>query len=147
MLEELGYEFINIGAGAVISAMTGLPDNETITLTESVMVSKWFADALTIPVTVDVDACFGGIVQVERAVKEYIHAGIAGIRMEDQPFIGKRFGGMVGKELLPVEEAVAKFRIAVDTRNEIDPDFQIIARCEALTASNSRGLDEAIERL
>jgi 2-methylisocitrate lyase-like PEP mutase family enzyme len=115
MLEDLGYEFINIGAGAVIGAMTGLPDNGTITMTESVTISKWYADALRIPVIVDVDACFGGILQVERAVKEFIHAGVAGIRMEDQPFLGKRFGGMVGKELLPLEEAVAKFRIAVDT--------------------------------
>jgi 2-methylisocitrate lyase-like PEP mutase family enzyme len=127
--------------------MTGLPDNGTITMTESVTISKWYADALRIPVIVDVDACFGGILQVERAVKEFIHAGVAGIRMEDQPFLGKRFGGMVGKELLPLEEAVAKFRIAVDTRNQLDPDFQIIARCEALTAANSRGLEEAIERL
>ena len=61
--------------------------------------------------------------------------------------IGKRFGGMVGKEVIPIKEAVAKFRVAVDVRDSLDPDFQIIARCEALTASNSRGLPEAIERM
>ena len=54
---------------------------------------------------------------------------------------------MAGKEVIPIGEAVAKYRVAVDTKNALDPDFQIIARCEALAASNSQGLSEAIERM
>jgi 2-methylisocitrate lyase-like PEP mutase family enzyme len=49
--------------------------------------------------------------------------------------------------MLPLEEALLKYRVAVDTKNAIDPDFQIVARCDALTASNSRGVPEAIERM
>jgi 2-methylisocitrate lyase-like PEP mutase family enzyme len=147
MLEALGYEYTFSAGGVTGSAMLGMPDNGTIGLTELVWASKLIADAVEIPVAVDTDACFGGIFHVERAVKELIQAGLAGMRIEDQPFIGKRFGGMVGKEVIPLEEAVAKYRVAVDTRNRLDPDFQLIARCEALTASNARGLPEAIERL
>jgi 2-methylisocitrate lyase-like PEP mutase family enzyme len=54
---------------------------------------------------------------------------------------------MVGKEVIPVEDMVAKIRVAVDTKNRIDPDFQIIARCDALGAHNAGTLEETIERM
>jgi 2-methylisocitrate lyase-like PEP mutase family enzyme len=147
MIEAAGFEYTYVAGGATGSSMLGMPDNGTISLTEFVWMAKLIADAVDIPVAADVDACFGGIFHVQRAVTELIRAGLAGIRIEDQPFIGKRFGGMAGKEVIPTAEAVAKYRVAVDTRNGLDPDFQIIARCEALTASNSKGLPEAIERM
>jgi 2-methylisocitrate lyase-like PEP mutase family enzyme len=147
VLEALGYEYTFSAGGVTGSAMLGMPDNGTISLYEMVWMSKLIADAVDIPVAVDADTCFGGIFQVERTVRELIQAGLAGIRIEDQPFIGKRFGGMVGKEVIPIDEAVAKFRVAIDTKDRLDPDFQVIARCEALTAVNARGLPEAIERM
>jgi 2-methylisocitrate lyase-like PEP mutase family enzyme len=148
MLAEMaGFEYTYAAGGATGSSMLGMPDNGTIGLMEFVWMAKLVNDAVTIPVACDVDACFGGIFHVERAAQELINNGLAGMRIEDQPFIGKRFGGMVGKEVVPIPEAVAKYRVAVDVRNSLDPDFQIIARCEALTASNSKGLSETIERM
>jgi len=147
LMERAGFEYTYAAGGATGSSMLGMPDNGTIGLMEFVWMAKLVGDAVTIPVACDVDACFGGIFHVERAASELIRAGLAGMRIEDQPFIGKRFGGMVGKEVIPIPEAVAKYRVAIDVKNSMDPDFQIIARCEALTASNSRGLSEAIERM
>jgi len=147
LIEAAGFEYTYAAGGVTGSAMLGMPDNGTISLTEFVYMAKQIGDAVDIPVACDVDTCFGGIFHVERATNELIRAGLAGMRIEDQPFIGKRFGGMVGKEVIPLKEAVAKYRVAIDVRNELDPDFQIIARCEALTAANSRGLPETIERL
>lgn len=147
LIEAAGFEYTYAAGGVTGSSMLGMPDNGTIGLMEFVWMAKLIADAVSIPVAADVDTCFGGIFHVQRAVNELIRAGLAGIRIEDQPFIGKRFGGMAGKEVIPIAEAVAKYRVAVDTRNALDPDFQIIARCEALTASNSKGLPEAIERM
>lgn len=147
MLDALGFDTFYVGAGAVIGPILGRPDNGTITMTESVQISKYFVDAVDIPVWTDADACFGGIFQVQRAVEEYIKVGVAAITIEDQPYLGKRFGGMVGKEVLSLPDAVAKIRVAADTRNALDPDFQIIARCDALTAVNAGGLSESIERL
>jgi len=146
-LEELGFEGLILGAAAVLAPILGRVDNGTITMTESVMVSKWFADAVSIPCLTDTDACFGGIFQVQRAVKEFIQAGVAGIIMEDQPFLTKRMGAVAGKEVLPIEEAVAKLRVAVDVRDELSPDFQIVGRCDALTAVNADGMRETITRL
>jgi 2-methylisocitrate lyase-like PEP mutase family enzyme len=147
ILEDLGFEGLILGAAAVLSPILGRVDNGTISLTESVMVSKWFADAVRIPCITDTDACFGGIFQVQLAVKEFIQAGIAGIVMEDQPFLTKRMGAVAGKEVVPIEDAVAKLRVAIDVRDEICPDFQITARCDALTAVNANGLAETIKRL
>jgi 2-methylisocitrate lyase-like PEP mutase family enzyme len=147
LIEAAGFEYTYVAGGVTGSAMLGMPDNGTIGLTEFLWMAKLIADAVTIPVAADVDTCFGGIFHVERAVSELIRAGLAGIRIEDQPFIGKRFGGAAGKQVIPIAEAVAKYRVAVDTRNALDPDFQVVARCEAITASNSRGLPEAIERM
>ena len=147
MLELLGYETFYVGAGAVIGPIVGRPDNGTITATESVQVSKWFVDAVSIPVWTDTDACFGGIFQVESAVRDLIKVGVAAITIEDQPFLGKRFGGMVGKEVVPIDEAIAKIRVASDVRDSLDVDFQIVARCDALTATNAGSLSETIDRL
>ena len=53
---------------------------------------------------------------------------------------------MQGKQLVSIEEAAGKYRAAVDAKNELDPDFVIIARCDARTAANG-GLDEVVRRL
>lgn len=147
ILADLGFEGLILGAAAVLAPILGRVDNGTISLTESVQVSKWFADAVEIPCITDTDACFGGIFQVERAVREFIQAGIAGIIMEDQPFLTKRMGAVSGKEVIPIEEAVAKLRVAIDVRDQHSPDFQITARCDALTAVNANGISEAITRM
>jgi 2-methylisocitrate lyase-like PEP mutase family enzyme len=146
-LEKVGYEAFFLGAGAVMGQILGRPDNGTITMTEAALIASWFTQATSVPCIVDVDACYGGIFQVQRAVREYIKAGVAGIQMEDQPFLGKRMGAFAGKEVVPVEEMVAKIRVAVDTRNQYSPDFQISARCDALTAVNGGGLPDTIKRL
>ena len=147
IIEDAGFEYTYVSGGVTGSTLLGMPDNGTISLTEFLWMAKLIVDAVNIPVVADVDACFGGIFHVQRAIKELISIGVAGVRIEDQPVVGKRFGGMAGKEVIPLKDAVAKYRVAVDTRYDLDPDFQIVARCEALGASNSKGLPEAIDRL
>jgi 2-methylisocitrate lyase-like PEP mutase family enzyme len=73
-------------------------------------------------------------------VREYERAGVAAIHIEDQVF-PKRCGQFEGKSLIALDEAVQKIRAAVAARS--DPDFMIIARCDALGVS---GMDEAVRR-
>jgi 2-methylisocitrate lyase-like PEP mutase family enzyme len=73
-----------------------------------------------------------------------MQAGAAAIFMEDQ-VAPKRCGFVKGKEVISREEAIGKVRAAVDTRNEVDKDFIIMARTDALTAVGG-SLDEAIWR-
>ena len=47
---------------------------------------------------------------------------------------------------MSIEEAVGKYKAAVDAKMELDPDFVIIARCDARGASGG-SLEETIARL
>ena len=67
-------------------------------------------------------------------------ASVAGIQLEDQEW-PKRCGHTEGQEVIPLEEAVAKIRAAVDARAE--QDIVIVARTDARAAL---GLEAAIER-
>ena len=57
----------------------------------------------------------------------------------------KRCGHIAGKTIIPLEEAVGKYRAAVDTRDRLNPDFVIIARTDAFGAVGG-SLEEAIRR-
>lgn len=77
---------------------------------------------------------------VHRTVREFERAGVAAIHLEDQAF-PKRCGQLAGKSLIALDEAAQKIRAAVDART--DPDFMIIARCDALSVA---GMDETVRR-
>jgi 2-methylisocitrate lyase-like PEP mutase family enzyme len=74
----------------VVGAYTGLSDVGTATMTECVTIAGWIADSVSIPVIMDGDTGHGGIMAVRRMVRECIRAGIAGIRIDDQPIESKR---------------------------------------------------------
>jgi 2-methylisocitrate lyase-like PEP mutase family enzyme len=48
--------------------------------------------------------------------------------------------------VVPTEQAIARYRAAVEMRNELDPDFIIMAQCYARDAENS-SFDDTIARL
>jgi 2-methylisocitrate lyase-like PEP mutase family enzyme len=94
----------------------------------------------------DGDTGHGGIMAVRRMVRECIRRGIAGVRIDDQPIEGKRATQSAGVEIVPLDLAVARYRAAVDMKNELDPDFVVMAQCYARDAANG-GLDDALARL
>jgi 2-methylisocitrate lyase-like PEP mutase family enzyme len=98
------------------------------------------------PVILDGDTGHGGIMAVRRLVRECIRAGIAGVRIDDQPIEGKRRTQSAGVEVVPLEQAIARYRAAVDMKNELDPDFVIMSQCYARDAANG-GLENCIKRL
>jgi len=144
MAEALGYKVVGMSGAYTAAHVLGMPDAGLITMTEMVENTKRICNATTIPVIADADTGFGNAVNVRRTVQEMMQAGAAAIFMEDQ-VAPKRCGFVKGKEVISREEAIGKVRAAVDTRNEVDPDFIIMARTDALTAAGG-GLDEAIWR-
>jgi 2-methylisocitrate lyase-like PEP mutase family enzyme len=68
------------------------------------------------------------------------------VRIDDQPIEGKRKTGSAGVEIVPLEQAIARYRAAVDIKNELDPDFVVMAQCYARDAADG-GLDETLLRL
>src|SRR6478735_7108298 len=146
IMERGGCEALFVGTSAVVGGYTGLADVGTASMTECVQVGKWIAQSVAFPVILDGDTGHGGIMAVRRLVRECIEAGIAGVRIDDQPIEGKRRTQSAGVQVVPLEQAIARYRAAVDMRNELDPDFIIMAQCYARDAENS-DLNDAIRRL
>lgn len=144
VLENAGFEAIYMSGYGTSLALTGLPDVGLTTLTEMVANARYIANAVRVPLIADADTGFGNAVNVIRTVREYVGAGVAGIHMEDQ-VSPKRCGHVAGRLVIGLDEAVGKVRAAVDARNEVDPDFVLVARTDARGASGG-SLDEALRR-
>ena len=146
IMERAGCEAGFVGTSGVVGSYTGLADVGTATMTECVQIAGWIAQSVNFPVIMDGDTGHGGIMAVRRMVRECIRAGVAGVRIDDQPIEGKRRTQSAGVEVVPLEQAIARYRAAVDMKNELDPDFVIMAQCYARDAANS-SLEDCIARL
>ena len=137
--ESVGFQAVYM-TGAGTAAERGFPDVGLLTMTEMVANAKYIANAIDIPVICDADTGYGNPLNVQRTVREYEAAGVAAIHLEDQLF-PKKCGFFEGKQVIPVGEAVQKIHAALDART--DPDFVIIARCDAYAVT---GWEDTIER-
>ena len=146
IMQEAGCEAAFVGTSGVVGNYTGMSDVGTATMTECVQIAGWIANSVDFPIIIDGDTGHGGIMAVRRLVRESIHAGIAGIRIDDQPIEGKRKTQSAGVEVVPIEQAIARYRAAVDMKNELDPNFVVMAQCYARDAANSN-LDDTLARL
>lgn len=126
--------------GAGMSMVRGYPDLGLMTMNEAVETVGYIAEAVEIPVISDADNGYGNALNVRRTVRAFERAGAAGIHIEDQVW-PKRCGHMSGKRLIPAEEMAQKIRAALEARR--DPDFVIIARCDALLVN---GLEDTLSR-
>ena len=147
IMEKAGCEALFVGTGGVVGAYTGLADVGTATMTECVTIAGWIADSVSIPVIMDGDTGHGGIMAVRRMVRECIRAGIAGMRIDDQPIEGKRKTQSAGVEVVPLDQAIARYRAAVDMKNELDPNFVVMAQCYARDACGRHAGGHDISRL
>ena len=141
LVAKAGFDAIYMtGAGATASRL-GMPDVGLLTMTEMADNAGRIADASGLPLVADADTGYGGPVNVRRTVQAYERAGVAGLHIEDQSW-PKRCGHLAGKTVIPKAEMVAKIKAACDAR--IDPDFQVIARCDAIAVE---GWEAAIDRV
>src|SRR6478672_1264809 len=146
IMEKAGCEALFVGTGGVVGAYTGLADVGTATMTECVTIAGWIADSVLLPVMIDGDTGHGGIMAVRRLIRDSIRAGLAGIRIDDQPIEGKRKTQNAGIDVVPLDQAIARYRAAVDMKNELDPDFVVMAQCYARDATDCT-LDGTIARM
>ena len=144
LAESVGFEACYMSGSGTASALTGLPDAGLTTMTEVVMNAEYMAQAVDVPLVADSDTGYGNAINVRRTVQSFIRAGVAGIHIEDQ-VAPKRCGFVSGKQVISMEEAEGKYRAAVDARDELDPDFVIIARTDSRGAVGGT-LEEAIQR-
>jgi 2-methylisocitrate lyase-like PEP mutase family enzyme len=140
IIEDIGYEAVYVTGAGVANMYLGAPDIGLTTLTEIADHVSAMADAVALPLLVDADTGFGNPVNMVRTVKVLERAGAAGLQIEDQVF-PKKCGHFDGKQVVPLEEMLAKVKAAVDTRR--DGDLQIVARTDARAIL---GLQAAIDR-
>ncbi len=138
--DDLGFDALYMTGYGISASYLGVPDAGLATYSDMVDCVQRIAGSCSTPLIADGDTGYGGLLNVRHTVRGYEKAGAAAIQMEDQTF-PKRCGHTLGRECIPMEEMVAKVRVAVDSRT--DPNFLIIARTDARTAM---GLDEAIRR-
>lgn len=140
IIEMVGFKAVTMGGYAASAASIAKPDVSLLSLTEYVNIVRNIVEAVDLPLFVDGDTGHGNVTNVQRTVRLFESAGVAGLFIEDQVF-PKRCGHMEGKQIIPTMEMVAKIKAAVDAR--VDQDLVIMARTDAVATD---GLDEAIER-
>lgn len=139
LIARAGFEAVYM-TGAGTAAAHGYPDYGLLTMTEMVTNAGKIAATANLPVIADADTGYGNELNVVRTVHEYMRQGIAAIHIEDQVF-PKKCGHLDNKEVIAVEEYIAKIRAAADARG--DSDFMIIARTDSRAVI---GFEEAIAR-
>jgi len=137
--QSVGFDAVYM-TGSGTSAEKGFPDVGMLTMTEMVGNAKYIANAVDVPVICDADTGYGNPLNVQRTVREYEAAGVAGIHIEDQLF-PKKCGFFDGKQVISSEDMVNKIHAALDART--DPDFVVIARCDAYAVT---GWEDTVRR-
>ncbi len=140
LIENAGFEAIQCTGAGIAGTLLGLPDYSMLGMADMVAVTGRIVDAVDIPVMADGDTGFGNAVNAWYAVQAFERVGAAGVNLEDQ-VMPKRCGHLDGKEVVTLEEGVAKIRAAAGARR--DKDFVINARTDALAA---HGVQEVIRR-
>ncbi len=141
IVEEAGFSGI-WASGLTISAALGVRDNNEASWTQVLEVLEFMSDASSIPMLVDGDTGYGNFNNVRRVVKKLCQRGIAGICIEDKLF--PKTNSFIGdsQPLADIDEFCGKIKAGKDSQD--DPDFNIVARIEALISG--RGMLEALKR-
>lgn len=127
------------------SAAEGLPDTGIIGVEEMLATVRTVRRSAALPIVVDLDSGHGDPVKVHYVVDAMIRAGATALCIEDNP-LSKRCSLYSGYErnLVSIEEHVARVRAALEAVKVSGSSAKIIARTEALVAG--MGVDEALKR-
>jgi len=140
VVEDLGFEVVYLSGAGVNNTFYGLPDLGFAGLADIAQHTSAISAAVDLPLIVDGDTGFGNAVNVYHTVRTLERAGANAIQLEDQA-MPKKCGHFAGKEIVPVEEMVAKVKAATDARHS--QDFLIIARTDVLIRD---GFEAGVER-
>jgi 2-methylisocitrate lyase-like PEP mutase family enzyme len=140
IIEQAGFESVFISGFGLEASLLGAPDAGMLTMSEVVDQCRNIAGAVKVPTLADAEAGYGGAGNLQRTVREFERAGVAGIFIEDQ--VHPVFCGSLRKfkQIVSQEAMVTKIKCALEARE--DPDFIIAARTDADIIS----MEEQIKR-
>lgn len=137
LAKRAGFKALYL-SGAALSASLGLADLGILGLEEICLFTRMIVRATRLPLIVDGDTGFGGILNVMRTVREVEDAGAAALQLEDQ-VLPKKCGHLNDKKLADARDAAAKIAAAIKARRHLF----IIARTDA---ADAEGMDGAVAR-
>lgn len=140
LAQRVGFDAVYASGFWLTASYLGIPDAGLATYTDMLDRVSRVVEKSTAPVIADADTGFGGLLNVQHTVRGYERAGVSAIQIEDQEF-PKKCGHTPYRRVVPLEDMVAKVRVAVDSRST--DDFLVIARTDARTGL---GFDEAVRR-
>lgn len=140
VITSIGARAMYVSGFAAAASAFGEPDLGVITQSEMAEHIRRICRATPLPVIADADTGYGGVLNVERTVRDWEAAGAAGLHLEDQVY-PKRCGHLAGKEVIALDEYLSKLRAALRARS--DPDFFIIARTDTLAV---HGMEDTLRR-
>src|SRR6478735_6071066 len=140
IIEAEGFQALVAGGYAGVGSMLAQADMGQSNMRDYADHYARICAAVELPVYVDADTGFGGVNNVRQMVRVFEAAGVAGLFISDQVF-PNRCGYLPGKQIVPVEQMLAKVKAALDARR--DPDLFIAARTDA---AGVEGIDSAIAR-
>jgi 2-methylisocitrate lyase-like PEP mutase family enzyme len=135
-----GFEALMAGGYAAVGSMLAQPDTGQSNMRDYADHYGRICAAVEVPVYVDGDTGFGGVNNARQMVRGFEAAGVAGFFVSDQTF-PNRCGYLPGKQVVPVEQMLAKIKAMLDARR--DADLVICARSDAAGVD---GLSAAIDR-
>ena len=141
LAEEAGFRGI-WASGLAISASLGLRDSNEASWTQVLEILEYMVDATSLPILVDGDTGHGNFNNVRRFVRKLGERGVGGVCIEDKLF--PKANSFIGEAqpLADVEEFCGRIKAGKDS--QVDDDFVIVARTEALISSWP--MDEALRR-
>jgi 2-methylisocitrate lyase-like PEP mutase family enzyme len=140
LAQRVGFDAVYASGFWLTASYLGIPDAGLATYTDMLDRVSKVVDKSTVPVIADADTGFGGLLNVQHTVRGYERAGVSAIQIEDQEF-PKKCGHTPYRRVIPLEDMVAKVKVAVDARRSTE--FLVIARTDARTGL---GFDEAVRR-
>ncbi|OUM86017.1 MAG: methylisocitrate lyase [Bacillus thermozeamaize] len=135
--KKIGFKALYL-SGAAYTASRGLPDLGIIYSEELARRARDIVRASNLPLLVDIDTGFGGVLNVARTAREMVEARVAAVQIEDQ-VLPKKCGHLNGKKLVSDEEMMQK----IQAIKQVAPSLVVVARTDAFSVE---GIDRAVER-
>ncbi len=140
LVEEAGFDVVYIGSYGTAASAFGLADVGMLALDELARHARAIVKSVNVPVIADAEGGSMDAANMWRTVQEFEDAGVSAIHIEDHAG-GKHTD--LPQHRIPLGKMLAKLRAAMAART--DPNFQIIARTDAIWAM--KDVEEARRRV
>ena len=138
LVDQSAFDGVFATGFGVSASLLGQPDMELYTLSENLGVVNHIANVVRKPIFADADTGYGNVLNIQRTVRAFEKAGVAALSIEDQVSPKRCPAAASALLTVPMADAVARIRAAVDARR--DPDLLIVARTDVKDPA------EALER-